>query len=450
MFLKFFGLKDNPFKLAFDPACLFMGRHHEEAAAHLQYAVAEGEGFTVITGDRGVGKSTLCRVFAGRIAAEGATAFISGPVATAKELLQRISREFGVRNEGETTKDLIDALNEFLMQQRVAGRKTVVFIDDAQALAPEVLEQVRLISNLETTREKLIQMVLIGELELMNLLGSRELRQMGQRVSVCYDIGPLTEAETAAYIQHRLSLASAGPPVRFEPAAMHQIFRHSGGNPRRINIAGNAVLSAAFKAGRNGIDADITQAALRVEQRDDRAGAPVAPAGLKKRLWAAAAGCGVLLAATVAFVALRPAGERPASPAETGVSAPMAAVAPGPAAAEAPVVAAPVPAPSPTVPETEAPPETKALAPPREGRVRMTHSVQVGAYLYPENAQHVAAQLAAKGYPARVFKITDAKGRTWHTVRIGDHPSRQAAQAQADEFSRREQMKTAVRPFSAF
>jgi cell division protein FtsN len=187
-----------------------------------------------------------------------------------------------------------------------------------------------------------------------------------------------------------------------------------------------------------------------VEQRDDRAGAPVAPAGLKKRLWAAAAGCGVLLAATVAFVALRPAGERPASPAETGVSAPMAAVAPGPAAAEAPVVAAPVPAPSPTVPETEAPPETKALAPPREGRVRMTHSVQVGAYLYPENAQHVAAQLAAKGYPARVFKITDAKGRTWHTVRIGDHPSRQGAQAQADEFSRREQMKTAVRPFSAF
>ncbi len=133
MFLKFFGLKDNPFKLAFDPACLFMGRHHEEAAAHLQYAVAEGEGFTVITGDRGVGKSTLCRVFAGRIAAEGATAFISGPVATAKELLQRISREFGVRNEGETTKDLIDALNEFLMQQRVAGRKTVVFIPGAGA-----------------------------------------------------------------------------------------------------------------------------------------------------------------------------------------------------------------------------------------------------------------------------------------------------------------------------
>jgi len=326
MFLKFFGLKDSPFKLVFDPACLFMGRHHEEAAAHLRYAVAEGEGFTVITGDRGVGKSTLCRVFAGSVAAEAEAAFISGPVATARELLQRISREFGVRSEGETTKDLIDALNEFLMQQRVAGRKVVVFIDDAQALAPEVLEQVRLISNLETTRDKLIQMVLIGEPELMKLLGSRELRQMGQRVSVCYEIGPLTEAETAAYIQHRLSLASAGPPVRFEPAAVHRIFQHSGGNPRRINIAGNAVLSAAFKAGQKEIDAGITQAALRVEQRDDRAGAPVAMAGHRKRVWAAAAGCGVLLAAAAAFVALRPAGERPALPAETEVSAPPAAV----------------------------------------------------------------------------------------------------------------------------
>jgi general secretion pathway protein A len=448
MFLKFFGLKDNPFKLAFDPAYLFMGRHHEEAAAHLQYAVAEGEGFTVITGDRGVGKSTLCRVFAGRAAAEAEAAFISGPVATAKELLQRISREFGVRNEGETTKDLIDALNAFLMQQRVAGRKVVVFIDDAQALAPEVLEQVRLISNLETTREKLIQMVLIGEPELMRLLGSRELRQMGQRVSVCYDIGPLTEAETAAYIQHRLSLASAGPPVRFEPAAMHQIFRHSGGNPRRINISGNAVLSAAFKAGRKQIDADITQAALRVEQRDDLAGAPVATAGLKKRVWAAAAGCGVLLAA--AFVALRPAGERPAPPAETEVSAPMAAVAPAPAAAEAPAATAPAPVPPPAATAPAVPPIGTTSAPPREGRARMTHSVQVGAYLYPENAQHVAVQLSAKGYPARIFKITDAKGRTWHTVRIGDHPSRQAAQAQADEFSRREQMKSVVRPFAAF
>jgi len=449
MYLKFFGLKDNPFKLVFDPAYLFMGRHHEEAAAHLRYAVAEGEGFTVITGERGVGKSTLCRVFAGRLAAEAEAAFISGPVATGKGLLQRIIREFGLRTKGETAKELIDALNEFLMQQRVAGRKVVVFIDDAQALAPEVLEQVRLISNLETTRDKLIQMVLIGEPELMDLLGSRELRQMGQRVSVCYEIGAFTEAETASFIQHRVSLASAGSPVRFEPAAVHRIFQHSGGNPRRINIAGNLVLSAAFKAGQKEVDDGITHAALSEEQQDGRAGAPVATAGRQKRLWAAAAACGVLLAAAAAFVALRPAAERPALPAETEASAPPAAVAPEPAEAETPALAVSVPVPQPAIP-VPAPPISKTPAAARVGPTRMTHSVQVGAYLYLENAQQVAAQLTAKGYPARIFNFADSKGRTWHAVRIGDYPSRQAAQAQADEFSRREQMETVVRPFASF
>ncbi len=448
MFLKFFGLKDNPFKLVFDPVYFFMGRHHEEATAHLRYAVVEGEGFTVLTGDRGVGKSTLCRVFAERMAADADAAFISGPVATGRELLLRITREFGAPSERETTKELIDTLNEFLMQQRLAGRKVVVFIDDAQALAPEVLEQVRLISNLETTRDKLIQIVLIGEPELMKLLGSRELRQMGQRVSVCYEIGALTEAETAAYVQHRLSLASAGPPIRFEPAAVKQIFRFSGGNPRRINIAGNAVLSAAFKARQREIDAGIARAALSVEPRNGSAGAPAA-AGRGKARWAAAA-CGVLLAAAAAFVALRPAGEGPGLPAETEAPVLPAAAAPEPAMGQTPAVAASAPEPPPAPAAPAPPPIDQAPAPARQGQTRMTHSVQAGAFLYPENAQQMTAQLTEKGYAAHIFKITDAKGRTWHTVRIGDHPSRQAAQAQANEFSRREQMKTVVRPFAAF
>jgi general secretion pathway protein A len=451
MFLKFFGLKDNPFKLVFDPAYLFMGRHHEEAAAHLRYAVAEGEGFTVITGERGVGKSTLCRAFAGRVADEAEAAFISSPVATARDLLQRINQEFGVRGEGETAKELIDALNGFLMQQRVAGKKVVVFIDDAQALAPEVLEQVRLISNLETTRDKLIQIVLIGEPELTEMLGSRELRQMGQRVSVCYEIGALTEAETASYIQHRLSLASEGPPVRFDPAAVRRIFQHSDGNPRRINIAGNAVLAAAFKARQKEVDAGIAQAVFKdPERQDGRAPDAAAAAGRTKRMGALAAAGGVLLAAAAVFVILQPAEERPVPAVEAGSSAPLAAVAPEPVATELSAAATPVPEHQPTVPEAAAPLENKTPAPAREGRARMTHSVQVGAYLYPENAQQVTAQLTAKGYPARIFKFTDAKGRIWHTVRIGDHPSRQTAQTQADEFSRREQMKTVVRPFGGF
>ena len=450
MFSRFFGLKDDPFKLAFDPAYFFMGRHHEEATAHLRYAVAEGEGFTVITGERGVGKSTLCRAFVDRMAAEASMAFLSSPLPTAKELLQRMNLQLGIPAEGESAKDLIDALNGYLMQQRLAGRKVAVFIDDAQTLAPEVLEQVRLISNLETTRDKLIQIVLIGEPELMNMLDSRALRQMGQRVSVCYEIGPLTEEEAAAYIQHRMSLASAGSPARFEPAAMRLIFRHSRGNPRRVNIACSAVLAAAFKTRQKGVNAAVAQAVIQdLERQEIGSKAPLS--GRQKRAWVLAAGFGLVLIATAALFIFRPKDERPSLQAEEVASElTVPAAAPEPAAAALPAAEpAPDPAPAAVLQHAAAVPE-RAPAPADPIPSRMTHSVQVGAFLYPENAQHVAAQLTAKGYSAKISQMTDAKGRAWHIVRIGDYPSRQAAQAQADEFSRREHMPSVVRPFGVF
>jgi general secretion pathway protein A len=444
MFLQYFGLKDDPFKLAFNPAYLFMGRHHEEAAAHLRYAVKEGEGFTVITGERGVGKSTLCRAFVEGIAAEASTAFLSSPLPTAKDLLQRMNRQLGASAEGETAKDLIDALNEFLMQQRVAGRNVAVFIDDAQTLAPAVLEQVRLISNLETTRDKLIQLVLIGEPELMKMLNSRELRQMGQRVSVCYEIGPLAAEETGAYIQHRLSVASAGPPVRFDPAALRQIFRHSRGNPRRINIACSAALTAAFKAREKDVSAAIAQAVVQDLERQDP-GSQALAAGRRKRALASAAALGLVLAAAAAYLAFRPTDKQPTLQTQAA-SASM----PQPAASGLPA-AEPVPEAAPdAAPHPAAPVEEKPSAPADATPTRMTHSVQVGAFLYPENAEQTAARLNAKGYTAKIFEMTDARGRTWHIVRIGDHRSHQAAQAQADEFSRRERMPSVVRPFGVF
>jgi general secretion pathway protein A len=444
MFSRYFGLKDDPFKLAFDPAYFFMGRHHEEAMAHLRYAVDEGEGFTVITGEHGVGKSTLCRAFVDRMAAVVSMAFLSSPLPTAKDLLQRMNRQLGVPAEGESAKELIDALNAYLMQQRLAGRKVAVFIDDAQALAPEVLEQVRLISNLETTRDKLIQIVLIGDPELMKMLDSRELRQMGQRVSVCYEIGPLAAEETAAYIQHRLSVASAGPPVRFDAAALRQVFRYSGGNPRRANIACSAALGAAFKARQKEISAAIAQAVIRDLQALD-AGIKALPSGRRRHAWALAAAVGLVLAGTAAFFAFRPTHERPALQAQavSALTPPAAVPQPEPAALPAAEPALPT---APSAAPVEEKPSTPAASVPSA----MTHSVQVGAFLYPENAQKAAAQLNAKGYSAKILQMTDSTGRAWHTVRIGDHPSRQAAQAQADEFSRREHMKTVVRPFGVF
>jgi general secretion pathway protein A len=446
MFSQYFGLKEDPFKLAVDSAYLFMGRHHEEAMAHLRYAVAEGEGFTVITGERGVGKSTLCRAFVDGKAAEASTAYLSSPLPTSKDLLRRMNLQLGIPAEGETPKDLIDALNAYLIQQRLAGRNVAVFIDDAQTLAPEVLEQVRLISNLETTREKLIQIVLIGEPELMKMLDSRELRQMGQRVSVCYDVGPLAAEETAAYIQHRLSLASTGPPARFDPDAVRLIFRYSRGNPRRVNIACSAALAAAFKARQKGVGAAIAQAAIQGLEQQEGGSSGLSNGG-SKRARILAVALGLVLAALAAFFVFRPTGERPALQAEDGPASTPSPAAPEPAAAALPA-AEPAPLPASAAAASQAgPSEEKISSPPASVPARMTHSVQVGAFLYPENAQQAAGQLNAKGYSAKILPMTDSKGRTWHTVRIGDHPSRQAAQAQADDFSRRERIKSIVRPF---
>ncbi|MGD8664272.1 MAG: AAA family ATPase, partial [Desulfobacterales bacterium] len=208
MFLPYFNFKENPFNLTIDLAYLYLGHHHEEANAHLTYAVSEGEGFIVITGERGVGKTTVCRSFLEGLGENVETAYIDRSTSNPQKLLLYINAEFKIRSKTATIKDLADALNEFLMQQRIEGKKVAVFIDDAHQLNSDVLEQVRLISNLETTKDKLLQLVLIGEPKLSVMLNSNELRQIGQRVSVGYCIDPLTYDETLGYIQHRLTIAS--------------------------------------------------------------------------------------------------------------------------------------------------------------------------------------------------------------------------------------------------
>jgi general secretion pathway protein A len=454
--LAHFNLKDNPFRLTPETTYLFMGRHHEEAMAHLRYALAEGEGFTALTGERGVGKTTLCQAFIEKIGESASVAFITEPVPGPRELMRRICRQYGLAPTApQTLKSMIDALNAFLMRQRLAGRKVALIIDDAQHLPVEVLEQVRLISNLETTREKLIQIVIVGEPELTERLGAHELRQMRQRISVSCEIGPLTAEETAAYIQHHMSRASKGPPARFEPEAVQQIFLYSGGNPRRINMACEALLTAAFRAGSQELTAAIAQEVLRTLDAGRRAASGAeGPAGRKRLVRILAAGAALALAAA-AFVAFRP--DRGTPPAATVEAPPEAAA---PSVPEPPPAAAPAADPVPAkVPEPPAPPAAPAggegrkdIATARTSPVppQRAYSVQTGAYLVPENAEQQAVALRAKGYPAQILKITDSRGRTWHTVRIGDHASRQAALAQAEEFNRREQARSIVRPYGAF
>jgi general secretion pathway protein A len=311
-----------------------------------------------------------------------------------------------------------------------------------------VLEQVRLISNLETTREKLIQIVLIGEPALMQVLNSVQLRQMGQRVSVCYEIGPLTLAETAAYIQHRLNAASAEASVRFSREAVREIYQHTGGNPRRINIACSSIMTAALKTQQKEITGGLAQAVIQDRNRLNGEGITAS----SPQHWPALAlaSAGLLLLAAAAFFTFRPA-PAPLAPAAVFAKLP-------PPATDVPENPAPLPGrdyhaasvPPAAVPLVQPPSEPKPELPEGSKPAAMTHSVQVGAYAQLENARQMAAQLNAKGYSARVVEITNTKGRAWHTVRIGDHPNRQAAQDQADAFSRREQKPSVVRPFGKF
>jgi len=263
MFLPYFNFKENPFNLTIDLAYLYLGHHHEEANAHLTYAVSEGEGFIVITGERGVGKTTVCRSFLEGLGKNVETAYIDRSTSNPQKLLLYINAEFKIRSKTATIKDLADALNEFLMQKKIEGKKVAVFIDDAHQLNSDVLEQVRLISNLETTKDKLLQIVLIGEPKLSVMLNSNELRQIGQRVSVGYCIDPLTYDETVGYIQHRLTIASKGPPIRFDPKAVRRIFKYSLGIPRYINVACDRALEIAYQRKFNHIDSDIAKATIR-------------------------------------------------------------------------------------------------------------------------------------------------------------------------------------------
>jgi general secretion pathway protein A len=457
MHLRFFGFKDNPFKASPASAALFIGRHQEEALAHLRYALAEGEGFTVITGERGVGKTTICRAFLDRLEGGTSAAFLSAPVATPRELLRRANAAFEIPADGATLKGLIDPLNDFLMRRKMAGGKVVVFIDDAHALAPEVLEQIRLISNLETTREKLIHLVLIGEPGLLGTLNSHALRQMGQRVSVRYELGPLSEPETARYIQHRVSAASEGSPVRFDPAAVRVLFRYARGNPRRLNTACEAALAVACGAAQKEVTAEAARAAVDDLRRLE----PAAGGRRRSALGWGAAVCG--LAALLAAAAIVGNTQKGGGSSETArgavhvgggavvrkplpVALMQAGVQPPPAAAPGPAPLEPAPA----RPAAQEKPPAPGTAPAAGSSIRPLYSVQVGAYLVAENAAKQAELLAASGYAARVFEVVDSGGRRWHTVRIGDYPSREAARSCADEFTRKEQLQSIVRPYGRF
>jgi general secretion pathway protein A len=262
MYNQFFGFKERPFKLIPDPDYLFLSKSHEEALAYLKYAVAEEEGFVEIIGEVGTGKTMLCRAFLENLGSDVESAYIFNPKLNATELLQAIIDEFGISADGNEAKSLIDALNSFLMEKRAEGKKAILIIDEAQNLSKEVLEQIRLLSNLETTKNKLLQIILVGQPELFEMLDSYELRQLGQRISLICRLKPLTYSETKQYIEHRIHVASSKPAAPFSRAAIRRIHRYSGGIPRLINIACDRALLAAYGFNSPKVSGNIARAAV--------------------------------------------------------------------------------------------------------------------------------------------------------------------------------------------
>lgn len=263
MYKSFFSLKERPFQLVPNPAYLFLGHSHEEALAHLSYAVSEGDGFVEITGEVGTGKTTLCRVFLESLDDNTEAALIFNPMLDATQLLKAISDEFGLPSDTDNKKELIDSLNRFLMDKKVEGKKIIVVIDEAQNLSKDVLEQLRLLSNLETTTSKLMQIILVGQPELRELLDSRELRQLAQRITLSCHITPLTFQETRDYILHRIEVASKKPVIQFTQSAFRAIYKYSGGVPRLINIAADRSLLTAYGYHRAKITGNIARTAIR-------------------------------------------------------------------------------------------------------------------------------------------------------------------------------------------
>lgn len=257
MYASYFGLKSEPFSIAPDPHYLFMSERHREALAHLLYGLGGGGGFVLLTGEIGTGKTTLCRLFLEQIPPDCNVAYIFNPKLTVPELLQSVCEEFRIavpQATSPTVKVYVDRLNEFLLQAHAAGRNNVLIIDEAQNLSAEVLEQLRLLTNLETRERKLLQIILIGQPELREMLARPELEQLAQRVIARFHLDALTPAETDHYIRHRMEVAGLDRPFPFEPRAVKRVHEVSRGVPRRINLLCDRALLGAFAASRATVD----------------------------------------------------------------------------------------------------------------------------------------------------------------------------------------------------
>ncbi len=412
MYERYYGFSEKPFSLTPDPKYLYRSQSHANAFDLLQYAIHRREGFVVVTGDIGTGKTTLCRALLEQIDRTTYTALVLNPFLTEEDLLKRILQDFGLVTREElkagkfaqaTKQELIDALYDFLLELVPKKACAVLIIDEAQNLPPVVLEQIRILSNLETDKEKLLQIILVGQCNLQDVLRAPGMRQLDQRVSIRYELTALDRETVAAYVTHRLTIAGgSSAAVTFAADAIDHLHRLSGGIPRLINLICDRALLAGFSVRSNRITADmVVQAATSLDGRTPNTAAQHTS---RRRGSVAAAAAVVLLASML------------------GVGATawlyLCFAAPIVHAASAPGTAAPSPVLSSTVPGPLVP---------------GTWTILVGSYptAEPSTAEDVralASWLQGSGY--RVFHAEvdlGAQGR-WHRVLAGAYTDPQVAE----------------------
>jgi len=279
MYTAHFGLNAAPFSITPDPHYLYLSGRHREALAHLLYGVNEGPGFVLLTGEVGTGKTTLCRSLIEQLSETVDVALLLNPRLSSMELLAALFDELRIHYEPDySLKDFIDTLSSYLLTAHTVQRRTVLILDEAQNLSEEVLEQVRLLTNLETSSQKLLQIILVGQPELNKLLKQNNLRQLAQRITARYHLLPLSLKDTQAYINHRLAISGAKTPL-FTDAAMRLIYRHSGGVPRLINILSDRALLGGYVKGKNQIDSQIVRKGVQEVRGENNLGERRSPLG---------------------------------------------------------------------------------------------------------------------------------------------------------------------------
>ncbi len=263
MYLNYFRFKEAPFNITPDPRFLFFSIHHREAFDHVVYGIEKRKGFIELTGEVGAGKTTICRAVLSKLSPNIQTALVLNPTLTQTQLLRAILNDFGLSIKGRDRLAYIEILNRFLLEQLGQGNNVALIIDEAQDLLPEVLEQVRLLSNLETDQHKLLQIVLCGQPELKQRLAAPELRQLRQRITVRCHLFPLTEEETRQYIRYRLQTAGWEGGDLFQPSALESVFNYAQGIPRLINAVCDVALLAGYVAGSRHIDGPCVNKAIQ-------------------------------------------------------------------------------------------------------------------------------------------------------------------------------------------